>query len=330
MKLTRAEPIHTHHHGNYLSWFDKLFVKVRDHTEGMNQHMFKEDFQNIFRHSNRTSEELFGIKTNNDTLAHRLLDGFETQSSPRSIDEKLTEITEEIAQSLLSNGKAFYYLHDNSEKAEMHIVSYNGESIIRIARCVFQFLPKRVEKNWDKDDLERQRELRLLNAKKTLCFGWPSPIRRIIFSQKRVLASLDKNNGSIAMGFLPQATLGNPNPRSDFDFKHWRDAQDFALYKATRQTGWNGRKHDSRKRSDFFDCHRLIRFRRNQLNFRDSILRQLGCELTRVGQHYLNGFQLEISTTEALPTVSHLDDLDDRLSREEVGFSEIVDYCFKR
>jgi hypothetical protein len=329
MNFVRAEPTHTYHNENYLSWFDKFFVKTRNHTDGMNQNMFNEDFQNIFRYADRHSNKLFDIKTNSDTLAHRLLDGFETQYNPRSTDERLKEVIEDIVQSFLSNGNAFYYLHDNDEKSDTRVVSYSFESIFRIAGYLFQYLPTRVEKDWERKEVKLRRELRLLNVNKALCFVWSVSFRRRISIQNRVLAALDKHDGSVALSFLARATLENPYPRSDFNFKQWRDAQDLALYKATRQTGWNGRKYDSQKRSDFFDCHRLIRFRRNQLGLRDQILLQLSSELTRVGRSYSKNFHLELSPSEALPSVSQLDDLAARLSREEVGFSEVMDYCFK-
>ena len=142
------------------------------------------------------------------------------------------------------------------------------------------------------------------------------------------MAVLDRHQFGVT-DIHPQATHENPNPTNHFDFSVWRDTQEHALYRSTGGTGWNGRKYDSSKRSDFFDCHRLIRFRRNQLKLRDDILRQLSAELSRVGKGYNAEFTVEISVTDELPSVEHLNELEARLTREEVGFTEIIDYCIK-
>ncbi|CAN0599911.1 unnamed protein product, partial [Ectocarpus sp. 12 AP-2014] len=138
------------------------------------------------------------------------------------------------------------------------------------------------------------------------------------------------NHQGTSTSFFPQATHENPNPQNYFDFRVWREVEDRALYRATRKTGWNGRKHDATKRSDFFDCFRRLRFRRNQLMLRDDLLEQLGDELSRVGRYYEWGFRIKISPTDALPSVEELDELTAKLSREEVGFSQVLDFCFKR
>lgn len=131
------------------------------------------------------------------------------------------------------------------------------------------------------------------------------------------------------MDYFPNATYESPNPRNDFDFRVWNEARDFALYRATRETGWKGRKFDSVKRSDFFDCHRLIRFRRNQVKFRDQILAQLSDELTRVGKNYKSGFKIVFLPTNELPSVAQFNELEAKLSREEIGFSDVLDFCYK-
>ena len=63
---------------------------------------------------------------------------------------------------------------------------------------------------------------------------------------------------------------------------------------------------------------------------RDDILSQLSAELSRVGKIYNSEFTMEVSGTDELPTVAQLDELEARLTREEVGFTEIIDYCLKR
>jgi hypothetical protein len=159
-------------------------------------------------------------------------------------------------------------------------------------------------------------------------FDIPKKIKRMLSAQNRTLAALDKRQIG-ATDFHPQATHEDPNPTNHFDFRVWKDMQEHALYRSTRGTGWNGRKYDSSKRSDFFDCHRLIRFRRHQLMLRDDILRQLSAELSRVGKGYNTEFNVKISRTDELPSVEQLNELEARLTREEVGFTEIINYCYK-
>jgi hypothetical protein len=153
--------------------------------------------------------------------------------------------------------------------------------------------------------------------------------KRMLSAQNKVLAVLDKHQFGVS-NFHPQATHENPNPTNHFDFHAWRDTQERAFYRATRSTGWSGRKYDSSKCSDFLNCHRLLRFRRNQLLLRDDILNQLSGELSRVGKGYNTDFSVEISCTDELPSVAQLNELEVRLAREEVGFNEIIDYCYKR
>jgi hypothetical protein len=232
----------------------------------------------------------------------------------------------EIAQSLIWYGRAYYFLHDDTEQEEVHVASFSSGGDVRLFCTHIQWVPKRTERHWDRDDQELPREMRILNTAKIARFDIPKSIKRMLSAQNRTLAVLDKNQFGAA-NFHPSATHENPNPTNHFDFSVWNDMQERTLYRATRSTGWNGRKYDSSKGSDFFDCHRLIRFRRNQFFLRDNILNQLSSELSRVGKGYKAEFSIEISGTNELPSIAHLNELEVRLAREEVGFDEIIDYC---
>lgn len=328
MKIRRGEPSNMRQYEMQLSGLDGLIFKGPRRAEGLNSHMFKEDITNIFRASSRQTDGLFEVTSNNDRLTHRLLGNIKTRYASRSLDSTLRKLIEEIAKSLIWYGKVFYYLHDDEEKEETHVISCGTENLFNVAGYVVQYLPKRTKRNWDREDEELPRELRLLDSKKILRFRLSAEMRQKISAQNKVLMTLDKHNSSVALRFQPLASHENPNPKTDFEFARWRDIQDLALYKATRETGWNAREYGSQKRSDFFNCHRLVRFRRNQLFLRDHILRQLSHELTRVGRYYRKNFRVQISTTSALPSVSALNELEARLSREDVQFSEITDYYF--
>lgn len=330
MKIFKAAPLHRHNFSDEkVGVIDRLFVKRERQHPGFNQRMFDEDFARIFLSQNRHNGDLFKIVSNDDELVQKLLANVTTRYSSHSVDKTIRELAEEIAQSLILFGRAYYFLRDDSEQNEVHVVSFGSEGVVSFFGTHIQWVPKRRERHWDQDDEELPREIRILDATKVMRFDMPTSIKRMLSEQNKTLAALDKLQFE-ETNFYPPASHENPNPTHHFDFRVWRDAQERALYRATRSTGWNGRKYDSSKRSGFFDCHRLIRFRRNQLLLRDDILNQLSGELSRVGKGYKAEFSVEILVTDELPSIAHLNELEVRLAREEVGFNEIIDYCYKR
>lgn len=330
MKIFRSEPLPRHHfHDVHLGLIDRLLVKSERERPDFNRRMFDEDFASLFCSMNRRSGNLFDIVSNDEELTQKLLGNIKTRYAPHSVDETIRELVEEIAQSLIWSGIAYFFLHDDTEQEKIHVASFSSDGVARLFGTHIQWVPKRRERHWDPDDEEIPREIRILDAAKVMRFDMPKPIKRILSAQNRTLSVLDKHEFGEA-NFHSQATHENPNPTNHFDFRVWRDTQERALYRATRRTGWNGRKYDSTKRSDFFDCHRLIRFRRNQLLLRDEILNQLSGELSKVGKGYKSEFSVEISGTDELPSIAHLNGLEVRLANEEVGFNEIIDYCYKR
>lgn len=330
MKIFRAEPLCRHHFNNvHLGLIDRLFFKIERGIPDFNRRMFDEDFSSLFLSMNRRGGNLFDIVSNNEALTKKLLSNVKTRYAPHSVDETIRELVEEIARSLVWSGRAYFFLHDDTEQEKIHVASFSSDGVVRLFGTHIQWIPKRRDMRGDRDDEELPREIRILDAAKVMRFDMPTPINRMISAQNRTLAVLDKHQFG-EVNLPSQATHENPNPTNHFDFRVWRDTQEHALYRATRGIGWNGRKYDSTKRSDFFDCHRLIRFRRNQLLLRDNILNQLSGELSRVGKGYKAEFSVEISGTDELPNVAHLNELEVRLVSEEVGFNEIIDYCYKR
>jgi hypothetical protein len=330
MKIFRAEPSRWHHfYDEQIGLVDSLFVKCERQEPGSNRRMFDEDFARLFHSMNRRSGNLFEVVSNDDELMQKLLGNVKTRYAPHPVDETIRKLVEEIAQSLIWSGKAYYFLHDDTEQEEIYVASFSSGGVVRLFGTHIQWVPKRRERHWDRDDEELPREIRILDAAKVMRFDMPTSIKRMLSAQNRTLTVLDKHQFGVT-NFHPQATYENPNPTNHFNFRVWQDTQERALCRATRSTGWNGRKYDSSNRSDFFDCHRLIRFRRNQLLLRDDILNQLSGELSRVGKGYKTEFSVEISGNNELPSVARLNELEVRLAREEVGFKEIIDYCYKR
>ena len=330
MKIFRAEPSHRHHfRDGQMGLVDSFFVKRERQKPDFNRRMFDEDFARLFHQVNHRSGNLFEVVSNDDKLIQKLLGNVNTQYASHSLDETICELVEEIAQSLILSGRAYYFLHNDIKKEKIHVSSFCTDGVVRIFGTHIQWIPKRRERNFNRDEVEIPREIRILDASKVMRFDMKTSFKRMLSAQNRTLAVLDKHQFEVS-NFHPQATHENPNPTNHFDFRVWRDTQERALYRATRSTGWNGRNYDSSKHSDFFDCHRLIRFRRNQLLLRDDILNQLSGELSRVGKGYKTEFLVEISGTNKLPSVAHLNELEVRLAREEVGFKEIIDYCYER
>ncbi|EOW7153583.1 TPA: hypothetical protein ACPZQZ_001937 [Yersinia enterocolitica] len=330
MKIIKAAPFDRYNFSDeHLSFIDKLFLRPKHEQFTFNQRMFDEDFARVFFSVSRRSGNLFSIESNNDEFTQRLFGNIKTRYGFHRIDETVHGLVEEIAQSLVWFGTAYYFLHDLSAGKEICIRSFSAVGVSRVLNTYFQWVPRRREKHWSSDDEELTRELRVLDKAKLMHFSMPRSIRRMLSAQNRMLVALDKHqyNGT---RFYPKATHENPTPKNDFDFHVWKDTQDRALQRATRETGWNGRVYDSSTRSDFFVCHRLIRFRRNQLTLRDYILDQLGLEFTRVGRQYDAEFRIAISPTNVLPSADQLNDLGARLSREEVSFTEVLDFCYGR
>lgn len=329
MKIFRAEPMPQHNfHDVHLGFIDRLLIKSEHERPNFNRRMFDEDFAGLFHLMNHRSGNIFEIVSNDDELMQKLLGNVKTRYATHPVDETILKLVKEIAQSLIWFGRAYYFIHDDTEQEKIHVVSFNSGGVVRLFGKYIQWVPKRWERHWDRDDEELPREIRILDAVKLMRFDMPTRIKRMLSAQNRTLAVLDKHQFGEG-NFHSQATHENPNPTNHFDFSVWRDTQERALYRSTRKTGWNGRKYESTKRSDFFDCHRLIRFRRNQLLLRDDILNQLSGELSRVGKDYKAKFSVEISGTDELPSVAYLNELEMMLAREEVGFNEIIDYCYK-
>jgi len=327
MKIGRAAPVSPHHfYDMHFRLLDRLVIKVEREELGFNRRMFSDDFARLFVSLNRKNGKLFEVLSNDDDLTRRLIGNVNSRFANRSFDKSIRELVEEIAQSLIRFGTAYYFLHEDAERGDVHVGSFSSTGVVRLFGMLFQWIPKRKERNWDRDDEEFPREIRILDSRKVMCFLMPKAIERMLSAQNRTLAVLDQHLFGVTDS-QPQVTHENPNPINHFDFSVWRNTQERALYRATRATGWNGRKYDASKRSDFFDIQRLIRFRRNQLVLRDEILRQLSAELSKVGKLYTADYTAKISGTGELPSVSHLNDLEARMYREEVGFTEIFDYC---
>lgn len=329
MKLVKGQPVHYYHlDTENLGFLERFFIRPTREREGFYQSMFNEDFSRIFSSLNRSNEALFSLDSNDDALAEKLLVSVKGTHRHHRLDDNIRDWVEEIAQTLVRLKTAYYFLHEDTEKEELHIVPLSSGNLFQLLNIYIQIVPKRRKERWASDAELLPTELRILDTSKLIRIDLASTTKQLLLEQNRVLAALDKHKHDNT-AFYPKATYENPLPQSNFDFRYWVDTQDKALYRATRDTGWTGRKQDSSLRSDFFDCYRLLRFKRNQLILRDSILFKLGEELTRIGKQYNAEFEIVISPTNALPKVGELDKLKEQLSQEKVSFTDIIDFCYE-
>lgn len=330
MKIIRAEPSRRCQFGElHVEMIDRLFFKSESRMPGFHCRMFYEDFGRLLNSFNRRHGEDFKIASTNAEIVHRLLGNVKTRNAPRSIDGAVRELVEETAQSLIWFQKAYFFAYTSLNGDDVHVAPLNSSGIVRIFGGHVQWVPKGWEKRRRSDEQICSRELRILDAAKLIRIEMPRAFRRMLSAQNKVLASLDEHHLQFG-NFHPEATHENPNPSSHFEFGVWKKVQDDAFYRATRQTGWNGRKYDSSKRSDFFDCHRLIRFRSNQLFLRDVILSQLSREFSRIGKNYDERFSMEILPSDESLSILSLEKLKLKLEREEIEFKEVLDYCYGR
>ena len=99
-----------------------------------------------------------------------LLGKVRTRYAPHPVDEKIRELVEEIAQSLIWSGRAYYFQQDDAEQEEIHVASFSSGGIVRLFGTHIQWVPKRRERHWDRDDEELPREIRILDAAKVMRF----------------------------------------------------------------------------------------------------------------------------------------------------------------
>ncbi|MBY5761528.1 hypothetical protein [Rhizobium leguminosarum] len=327
MKISRASPRLLRRDNKNLSWLERLLLRRSRIDGGSNRHMFQDDFLLIFTLIKSREGAPFSIDTNKPELADRLLANVAPRHHYRKRQRQITELVEEVANAFLTYGRAFFWMEHDEQNATTTLVNVSRDDIYSILGQAFQFCPPGSELDTSYRETATSREIRVIDRRRLLHLEMPPRLRRALTIQNRILSSLNRYDMSVPLAFQPKATHESPNPTTSFDYSRWREAQDLAFYRATRGTGWNGRMYDSEKRSDFFDCFRLIRFRRMQLTVRDEILGQLSKEFSRVGRNYDASFQVTISATAELQSIAQLDELEARLTREEVGFTEIIDFC---
>jgi hypothetical protein len=183
MKIFRAEPSHRHHfRDERIGLVDSFFVKRERQKPDFNRRMFDEDFARLFHQVNHRIGNLFGVVSNDDELIQKLLGNVKTRYASHSLDETICELVEEIAQSLIWSGRAYYFLHDDTEKEQIYVASFNSGAVVSIFGAHIQWVPKRRERHWDRDNEELPREIRILDAAKVIRFDMPKSIKRIAYS----------------------------------------------------------------------------------------------------------------------------------------------------
>lgn len=327
MKFSQNDPKTFFNIDFKLNSLEKMFFHSKSRlSEGFNQGMFNEDFGNVFRARSYDEDDILEIESNNEELSNKLLSAIITRYDFHRAIRRVVDISNDIASDLICYGKACYFAY-KTEDDELIIRSCSPYSLFKAFGLTVQYVPKGVRARWDHEDEVIQRELRFLNRSKVLYFRMPYSIATRIQAQNKLLKVIDGQAHSLAHQFMPRPTHENPSPTNYFDFTVWKDKSDEAMLKATKHTGWSARTTFDHT-SDFFHCHRLIRFTRLQVELRDHILKELSHQLTRLGQLEDKGFQLELLPTGKLPSIDGLDNLNAKLTAETTSFKSILDYCY--
>lgn len=329
MKISRDRPLILR--GDYSAWNwieRRLFARSRT-ERGFYQHMFRQDMMLLFSAMGSRETPPFQLDSTNPELTEQLLAKVTRRYRPR-LQELLVELTAKIAESFLASGNSFYWVMHDQKGRPNGIIDLNSQRVFSFFGQVVQYSPPGVQLLEDYSEVCTKREIRALDRRQLLIFKLPRPIWLKIARQNRVLRALDNSSLRVPLAFQPKVTHENPNVTTHFNFARWRTLQDLALYKGTREIGWNGRMSHDEKRSDFFDCVRLLRFRRVQFSLRDAILQQLSTELCRVGREYDPQFCITIRASENLQSIAQLDEIASKLEREEVSFTEVINFCFAK
>ena len=143
MKFLRAEPLRQYRFRDAkLGILDRLFIKRERERPDFNRRMFDEDFSRIFKYENIRGGKLFEINSNNQELTERLLANVQTSYGPHQVDKTIREWLEDIVQSLLWTGTAHYYLSEDTQSDDIHIISFGPSGVVK---TFWQYLPMGTE-----------------------------------------------------------------------------------------------------------------------------------------------------------------------------------------
>ncbi|TNJ39058.1 hypothetical protein [Phaeobacter sp. B1627] len=330
MRVSRDAPEFFVNHEIAPNALEALVFRPVDRMGNFNQNMFNDDFRNMFFGSSRRDANTFRITSNSQELQDQLLGAFVSKHNYSGGYSIVEEIVEEVVQSLIYYGKAVYILKEQEDEDEgQYFRAIPANSVFRFMGLVFQYLPRRARRNWDSDDELLGREVRFLKRKRLLIFDWKSTVRRKVHYQNRILKTLDRYAHDGGVKHMARPTHENPNPKNYFDFRVWKKTQDEALFSATRSTGWRRRASSHPDLSDFFICHRLIRFRKLQVELASHVLETLSVQLSEIGGQEDENFQLKIEFSDEYQSIAKLEELERRLESEEVSFTEVLDYCYR-
>ncbi|MCY4101207.1 MAG: hypothetical protein OXF46_09845, partial [Rhodobacteraceae bacterium] len=193
MKIVKDEPSHQYlFRDENPGFMDKIFLTKYERNDH-DLWMFNQDFTNLFRSQNQSMDNLFSIDSNDKELTEKLFQNIQTRYSPYSVDGTIRELVKEIAQSLICFGSSYYFLHIETDGIPFRLVPINAETVFCLLGVYFQYIPKRIERNWDQDDKELSREIRILDRDKLICFNIPGTLKLILSKQNRILTTLYKH-----------------------------------------------------------------------------------------------------------------------------------------
>ncbi|EFN9004921.1 hypothetical protein D6P02_16920, partial [Escherichia coli] len=99
-----------------LSFVDRLLTKSKNERPGFYQRMFYEDFARVFNFVNHGDTNLFQVETNDEELIRKMFGNLQARYRKYSVDETIRELVEAVAQSLIWQGTAYYFVQNVPEQ----------------------------------------------------------------------------------------------------------------------------------------------------------------------------------------------------------------------
>jgi hypothetical protein len=174
------------------------------------------------------------------------------------------------------------------------LVSIPPGSVHRAFGLAFQWVPRSVR------EVYREPALIRLPAESLLTFSPPS--RLGARACRGLIAGLRQLSALAPPSVREETRMGHDS--SSFDWTRYHQTQCVALGALTQSIGWNARGSFQESMLEPYFLHRELRFRRFQIELRDSILDKLNEGLRRIG-HVL-GFSAQLEVC-GLPTVDDVD-----------------------
>lgn len=333
MKLTRGKP---------PEWFppvkpsgiERLILSEPiDGFRSQYVHMFLQDLEHLVPlGSRRERDAYFELVSNDRSLAEQILAALDRQYNSRHVGDALRHFLSSTAMELFYSGHSIVQISAKFENNEWNVSSLhpNSSRIVSIGSMLIQVLPEREAHRSRGDSETLPKELRILDHKDLLRIELPSNLKRRRKRLIKRLRLLSEISYPDTEKLFPKTTLENPTPKNNpWDFSVFRRNWEIALFRATRETGWNARDYSGEEKSDFFTSVWRLRFRKFQAALRIEIVRQLNEQIPRIVRQVNPDFSMTIRE-QGMLTPAELTEMERQLYAGEISFKTVIDETFNR